>query len=270
MVAAQADESPVLIEGSPGTGRGEIARWIHENSPLATRPFRLANLKSPLAGQIVEARGGTLLIPELSEFPLADQQVLLHYLEKKSLPQAGVPMLVHTRIIASTSHNLESRSQGGLFNSALLKRFQEFRIQMPPLSERIEEFEDIVEGLLREICRETKKEHVRKLSTDAWEKLKSYSWPGNLRELRNVLRLAILRVTDDTLRAVDFPNLGDDQFDFRATREQFEKIYLTELLKTYDWKIEETCQGAKMDRETLVFKMKKYGITETAKSLPQG
>jgi DNA-binding NtrC family response regulator len=262
MLAAQADTAPVLISGASGTGKGGIARWIHENGPRVSRPFVVARHDQPLSAQIPLAQGGTILIPEIGEWPLAEQKALLTFLKTKSIASDNpvVPMLLNVRVMANSSQTLEGRAQAGLFNPELLQKLNVFRIEMPPLSKRSDEFEDIVLGIIGEITREIHKEHLRGPSAEAWDGLKSYGWPGNLRELRNVLRLAVVAAKGDHIETFDLPALGSDRIDFHATREQFEKIYILELLKTFDWELDRTCQMSKMDRNTLLTKMQRYGI----------
>jgi DNA-binding NtrC family response regulator len=263
ILAAQADSAPVLIHGSSGTGKGAIARWLHSQSARAVKPFVVADHKTPLAHQIQAAQGGTLLINEIGEWPLGEQRMLLNFLITKAVPHRESPetrTLANVRIITTSSQSLESRAQGGLFNIELLEKLSVFRIEMPALKNRAEEFEDIVAGMIDEITREVHKEHVRTASPDSLDRLKGYDWPGNLRELRNVLRLAVLSAQGDRIESANLPDFGHDRIDFRATREQFEKIYLTELLKSFHWQIERTCKSARMDQTTLLQKMQKYGI----------
>ncbi|MCM2324672.1 MAG: sigma 54-interacting transcriptional regulator [Oligoflexia bacterium] len=263
MLAAQAESAPILIAGASGTGKGGIARWIHANGLRAGKPYLVATHDIPLTERLAQAQGGTLLIPEIGSWNLSDQRLLLNFLKTRSVPRAegdAMPMLLNVRIIASTDQNLEGRAQGGLFNMDLLERLNGFRIEMPPLRERADEFEDIARGITSEITRELHKEHLRSLSPEAMTALHAYEWPGNLRELRNVLRLAVVSAKGDRIEAADLPEFGSERIDFRATRAQFEKIYLLELLKTYDWQIEKTCRMTRMDQPTLLSKMKQYGI----------
>ena len=263
MLAAQADTAPVLIYGASGTGKGAIARWIHSNGPRAARPLKHANHELPLAKQIPDAQGGCLVISEIGEYPLGEQKILLNFLLTKTVPHAEnreMRVLVNARIIATTSQALDGRAQGGLFNVELLEKLNVFRLEMPALAKRADEFDDIVNGITGEIIRELHKEHLRTLSSEAWDRLRAYEWPANLRELRNVLRVAAVAAKGDRIEVSDLPDFGPDRIDFRATREQFEKIYILELLKTYDWQIDRTCANARMDKGTLLTKIEKYGL----------
>lgn len=262
LLAAQADTAPVLIHGADGTGKSAIAHWIHLNGPRSTRPYVLADHKSPLAKQIPMAQGGTFVIHEIGNWPLGEQKTILNFLKTRTItgPEQGIPMLLNVRIIASTSQTLEGRAQSGMFNDELLQRLNVFRIEMPALAKRSDEFEDIVKGLMSEITHELHKEHLRSLSNESWMQLKSYDWPGNIRELRNVLRIAVINARGESLEISDFPEFGPERVNFRATREQFEKIYILELLKTFNWQIDKTCQMTRMDKKTLLTKIDQYGI----------
>ncbi len=263
VLAAQADPAPVLIYGQSGTGRSALAHWIHTQGPRATLPFITANHSNSLVSQLIKAQGGTLLISEIGEWPLAEQKILLEFVRTKAIPhssQNGTQMIVNTRIMCSTSQILEGRAQGGLFNSKLLQKLNVFRIEMPDLCKRQSEFEDIVTGILKEITHEIHREHIRGLSEAAWAGLKDYEWPGNLRELRNVLRIAIIRAQGDIIEKFNLPKFGKNRVDFRATREKFEKIYITELLKSFDWQLDRTCQESHLDKKVLMKKIEKYGI----------
>ncbi|OFZ04545.1 MAG: hypothetical protein A2070_03990 [Bdellovibrionales bacterium GWC1_52_8] len=263
LLAAQADTAPALIYGASGTGKGAIAKWIHTSGPRAACVFREATRDTSLIDNIPLAQGGTLVIHEIGEWPLSEQLNLLTFLKTKSLPISnGIRMLVNVRIIATTSQSLEGRAQTGLFNSELLQKLNVFRIEMPPLSKRVDEFEDIVLGIVAEITRDLHKAHLRDLTPKAWSRVRSYEWPGNLRELRNVLRLTVAAAQGDLIEVTDLPDLGNDRIDFRTTREQFEKTYILELLRTFNWEVDTTCKMAKMNRETLVQKISQYGITQ--------
>lgn len=263
VLASQADTAPVLILGGSGSGKGAIAKWIHANSIRAAKPFVTGRADRGLAEQVLEAQGGTLLIPEIASLTRSDQKLLLEFFETRTVPHPenpGLRRLVNTRIMATTSHPLENRAAGDLFNAKLLQKLNVFRIDMPELSERTAEFEDIVTGLLHEITRDLKKDHLRGVSSEAWATLKSYGWPGNLRELRNVLRVAAITAQGDRIEATDLPSFGYDRVDFRATRDEFERTYILELLKAFNYEIDKTCEASHISRDVLLGKIKKLGI----------
>lgn len=206
MLASQTDTAPVLIYGASGTGKGAIARWIHGNGPRATLPLVTSEKGKALSTQIPLAQGGTLVIHEIGSLPLGEQKTLLAFLNTRSLTMPnGVSMLLNVRIMVTTSQTLEGRAQCGLFNPELLKKLNVFRLEMPSLARRNEEFDDIVLGIIGEITRELHKEHLRSLSPGAWERLRNYDWPGNLRELRNAIERAAILADGPALDLADLP-----------------------------------------------------------------
>lgn len=264
-LAAQAEGAPVLISGGSGTGKGAIARWIHLNGPRAGKPFVVANLKKTFSEQVALAPGGTLLIPEIGEWGLAEQRMIFSFLKTRSVATSqaegdSLRILLNVRLIATTDQNLSKRAQAGMFNAELYEKLSLFRLEMPPLTERADEFVDIATGIAAEIARELRKDYVRGISEAAIARLQSYNWPGNLRELRNVLRLAVIAADGGRIEAENLPEFGSERINFRATREQFEKVYLTELLRTYGGKLDEASKMSRMDRATFQAKIKQYGL----------
>lgn len=262
--AAQADAAPVLIYGGSGTGKGAIARWIHDHGPRVSKPLITADKKLSLASQIPVAQGGTLVVPEIGEWPLGEQKTLLTYLSTRSIPHPENPqlrVLINTRIIATTDQALERRAEAGLFNGELLAKLNAHRLEMPPLAKRTEEFPDIVTGIIGEISRELHKEHLKGLDPQVWDRLRAYEWPGNLRELRNVLRVAVISTQTDHITEADLPEFGNTRVDFKSTREDFERLYILELLRTFDGQVDKACESTRIDKTTLLSKIKKYGIT---------
>ncbi len=146
----------------------------------------------------------------------------VNFLKTKSIlqPQKGpgnpVPMIINVRIIATSAPQVESRARAGSFNDELLLRLSKNCIEMPNLSERNDEYEDITMGILHEITRELHKEHVKGFSESAWRQLREYDWPGNLRELRNVLRMAVVSCVTERVELKDLPDFGHDKINFQA------------------------------------------------------
>jgi DNA-binding NtrC family response regulator len=254
MQAALSDQLPALILGSSGTGKGAIAKWIHRNSPRALKPFVTARLETPLYEQLPLAREGTLLVPEITEFPLGEQLRLLEFLKNKTIPHphsSSLRMLVPCRVIATSSHGIEKRAEAGLFNAELLAELSAFRIEMPDLALRSEEFEDIALGIFSEITHELGKDYLRTISAETLVQLLDYHWPGNLRELRNVLRIAVLTATGERIEARDLPDFKRERVDFRASRDQFERVYFTELMRNAGGDLKRAAESTRMEPETL-------------------
>jgi DNA-binding NtrC family response regulator len=248
LLAAETNLGPLLIRGASGTGKGALARWIHDQGPKKNGPWIEANRKSLFLDQLPQAHGGTLLIPELGEWPLSEQKRIHDFIKTHSVPhpQGGtLRTLLQVRIIATTSQSLDRRAEAGLFSADLLRLFDALRIEMPLLSQREEEFEQIAQEILAEVCAEVGARGIQ-LEQQAFQKLLAYEWPGNLRELRNVLKLASIsaqtrlnalskksgtpRPEEFKMQILDFPDFGHEKIDFRSTRQDFEKIYLQELI----------------------------------------
>ena len=262
--AAQADDEPVMVIGGSGTGKGALARWIHQNSPRAAQPCVTSTRERTLAEQIRECNGGTIIIDDITNYPVSEQLVVLNFLKTKSVPlpqkAGGVPMIINVRIIATSVPQIDSRARAGMFNDELLLRLSKNRIEMPNLAEREDEFEDIAMGILQEITRELHKEFVKGFSENVWRQLRDYDWPGNLRELRNVLRMAVVSAESERLSTKDLPDFGHDKINFQATRSEFEKIYLSELLKSFGHDLDKTARAARMERVILLEKLKRHGL----------
>ena len=274
LAAAQADDEPVLVIGGAGTGKGALAKWIHQNSPRAAQPCVIATRERTLAEQIRDCNGGTLILDDITNYPVSEQLVLLNFIKTKSVPQSQkgqsgsasismmtpVPMIMNVRIIATSVPQVDSRARAGMFNDELLLRLSKNRIEMPNLAEREDEFEDIAMGILHEITRELHKEYVKGFAEGVWRQLRDYDWPGNLRELRNVLRMAVVSCETERVEAKDLPDFGHDKINFQATRSEFEKIYLSELLKSFNHDLDKTARASRMERVTLLEKLKRLGL----------
>lgn len=255
--AARLGDEAVLISGAPGTGKGQIARWIHLNSPRSKGSMLIAHHKKTLVDQIREANalsGSTLILQEVGEWPLGDQRALLDQILALRKGRPGA------RIVGTTDQNLEKRAQGGLFNPELLAALSVLRIEMPSLASRTSEFETITHTLLAELARE-KGRTAPNLDLAAWEKLKSYDWPGNLRELRNVLKVALGTCPGPVLGVQEFPEFGYDRTDFHATRDSFEKTYLEELFKAASGNRQQLASMTGLSASVLEAKLKKHGLS---------
>ena len=267
MAAAQADNEPVLVIGGAGTGKGALAKWIHQNSPRASQPCVMATRELTIAEQLRDCKGGTLIVDDITNYPVSEQMVILNFLKTKAVAQPQkdksamiVPMIVNVRIIATAVPQIDSRARAGMFNDELLLRLSKNRIEMPNLAEREEEFEDIALGILQEITQELHKEYIKGFTETAWRKLREYDWPGNLRELRNVLRMAAVSCDNERVDMRNLPDFGHDKINFQATRSEFEKIYLSELLRSFNHDLDKTARAARMERVTLMEKLKLLGL----------
>lgn len=207
-------KTSVLITGESGTGKERIARRIHELSDRATGPFLVVNcgalpenlMESELFGHekgaftgavertrgvFREAEGGTLLLDELGELPLPLQVKLLRVLQEKAVRPVGATREspVDVRVLAATNRNIEEDVEAGKFRQDLYYRINVIRLELPALRERLEDVPALAEALIRRLAREMGKE-LRGFTPDALRALMSYQYPGNVRELENILERA--------------------------------------------------------------------------------
>jgi two-component system, NtrC family, nitrogen regulation response regulator NtrX len=219
--------SPVLIDGESGTGKGVMARLIHNRSPRARSTFVDLNcaglskelLESELFGHergaftnamntkpgLFEIAGdGTLFLDEIGEMELTVQARLLKALEEKRFRRVGGvrDLKADFRLIAATNRDLASEVSSGRFRNDLYYRLNVVRLRMPPLRERLEDLPVLVAEILKPLSKEMGRA-VPKVSPRAMKKLESYPWPGNVRELRNVLERALLTLHGDEIRTDD-------------------------------------------------------------------
>src|SRR6201997_236184 len=222
---------PVLITGESGTGKELVARAIYQHGPRAKGPFLALNcaaipetlLESELfgheqgaftgaerrrIGRFDQANGGTLLLDEIGDMPLALQAKMLRLLQDQSCERVGGNETVRTdvRLIAATHHDLKADAAHGTFRPDLYYRPSVFPIHMPPLRERGDDLPLLVRHFLRRFSRELGRE-VQEVAPDALERLRGYSWPGNIRELQSVLKQALLRANGSVLLPAFLPGV---------------------------------------------------------------
>jgi two-component system nitrogen regulation response regulator GlnG len=226
-VAAQ--DVPVLITGESGTGKELVARAIHQHGPRAGGPFLALNcaaipeqlLESELfghekgaftgadrrrIGKFEQCHGGTILLDEVGDMPLALQAKILRLLQEQSFERVGGNETIRTdvRIIAATHRDLKAWSAEGKFRPDLYYRLGVFTIALPPLRERGDDLPLLVQHFLRRFSKELGRE-VREVAPEALERLGRYSWPGNVRELQSVLKQALLRASGPVLLPAFLP-----------------------------------------------------------------
>jgi len=219
--------SVVLIEGESGTGKGVMARLIHNRSPRARAPFVDLNcaglskelLESELFGHergaftnatntkpgLFEIAGeGTLFLDEIGEMELTVQARLLKSLEEKRFRRVGGirDLRADFRLIAATNRDLAGEVTAGRFRGDLYYRLNVVRLRMPALRERMEDLPILVQEILRPLAKDMGRP-LPKITPNALKKLESYPWPGNVRELRNVLERAMITLPAEEIRSED-------------------------------------------------------------------
>ncbi|HEX3765373.1 MAG TPA: sigma-54 dependent transcriptional regulator [Kofleriaceae bacterium] len=230
-VAAQ--DVTVLITGESGTGKELVARAIYQHSSRSTAPFLALNcaaipenlLESELfghergaftsadrrrIGKFEQCNGGTVLLDEIGDMPLALQAKILRLLQDQTFERLGGNETIRTdvRLIASTHRDLRVRAAEDKFRPDLYYRLGVFTIHLPPLRDRLEDLPILVQHYLRRFSAELGRE-VREIAPDAMARLRAYSWPGNIRELQSVLRQALLRASGTVLLPAFLPDLSD-------------------------------------------------------------
>jgi transcriptional regulator with PAS, ATPase and Fis domain len=223
--------STVLLLGETGTGKELLAHAIHAASPRAGRPFVGVNIAAvpdslleaeffgvaPGAytgaerkgrdGKFRVADGGTLFLDEIGDMPLALQAKLLRALQEQEVEPLGSNQVVRVdvRVIAATSRDLAAMVADGHFRADLYYRLNVLPIRLPALRERLPDIEALADALLDDIARRSSLPH-KSLSADALDRLAGHDWPGNIRELRNVLEQAALMTDAPVLRPEDLDN----------------------------------------------------------------
>ena len=232
-----ASDSTVLISGESGTGKEVLARYIHQHSPRADQPFIAINcaaipenmLEATLfghekgaftgavaaqPGKFEQANGGTLLLDEISEMPLALQAKLLRVLQEREVERVGGRRLIELdiRILATTNRDMQAEVAAGRFREDLYYRLGVFPLQWSPLRERPGDILPIAERLLARHAGKMNQGPVR-LAEDACQALRQHNWPGNVRELDNAIQRALILQQGGVIRAADLclgpmPGLG--------------------------------------------------------------
>ncbi len=222
---AQSSDTTILLEGESGTGKEVFAKYIHQSSPRKEGPFIQINcsaIPKELAeselfghekgaftgaaqktklGKFELANGGTILLDEIGELSLDLQVKLLRVLQEKKFYRLGgeKEIAVDVRVIAATNRNLEEEVERGNFRTDLFYRLNVARVLIPPLRERKEDIPLLVYSFLTEFSTKFNK-NIRGVDPVAMEMLESYSWKGNVRELRNVIERAVLLIEEEELK----------------------------------------------------------------------
>jgi DNA-binding NtrC family response regulator len=291
LLAAQAakvvaSDSPILIRGETGTGKGVLARWLHDHGPRAEEALVDLNcaglsrelLESELFGHargaftgasankpglLEVAHRGTVFLDEIGDLDPAVQPKLLKVIEEKRFRRLGDvrDRSVDVRLVSATHWDLAGRVKEGSFRSDLYYRVAAIPLVLPALRERLEDLPALVEVLLERLRQELGRPEVR-LTAEAMEALAGYPWPGNLRELRNVLERAIL--------LAEGPSIGrrDLRFDLAAgaavgspeTLREVEVEAIRRALETEGGRVSRAASRLGIPRSSLYQKMKRYGL----------
>ena len=291
-----ATDTTVLIFGESGTGKELIARSLHNVSLRNQRPLikvDCASLPANLIenelfghekgaytgagdkriGRMELADKGTVFLDEIGEMPLEVQSKLLRVIQENQFERLGgtQTIQVDVRIIAATNRNLEKEVRKGRFREALWYRLNVFPVSVPPLRERKEDIPLLVEWIIGRSGKKLGKK-VDKISTTAMEILQNYSWPGNIRELENIVTRALITTTGSILQAESFKEIRSSGFAEEkriATLVETEWEQILKALKRTGWKIQGPHGAAKLldiNPSTLRERIKKRGIRRPSAS----
>jgi DNA-binding NtrC family response regulator len=293
-------DTTVLVRGENGTGKELVARAIHFNSPRKHGPFVAINcgaipenlMESELfghekgaftgaierkIGKFQLANKGTLFLDEVGELKPEMQVKLLRVLQERSFMPVGSNREVKTnaRVIAATNQNIEKQIEDGLFREDFFYRLNVMPMFIPPLRERVAD----IEGLILHFIKNNTKKHNRKIrgiEPDALDVLKKYRWPGNIRELENVIERAFVIESEETISLKSIPEniIGEVKtrphismrtgyqgpMDYDSFKESAEKEFIEKALRLNEGKINKTVAYANIPKNTLLRKIRKYSI----------
>lgn len=296
----------VIIQGETGSGKEFLARFIHANSHRSGKPFvaldcgaipkTLANselfghIKGSFTGAVTdktgvfqEADGGTLFLDEIGNLEYEVQVKLLRTLQERMVTRVGDPRAtrIDVRIIAASNEDLKEQVKENKFREDLFHRLNEFMIYLPPLRERKKDILAYAEFFMKEANAQLDRE-ITGIDEEARKLLMQYSWEGNLRELRNVIKRAVLMTGSDRITKESFPDeiksfhlrqslnsgISSASSDLRETSLEAEKELIIETLQSVDNNKSKAARLLKIDRKTLYNKMKQLNISLQSSSPP--
>lgn len=288
-----ATDATVLIHGESGTGKELVARALHDLSDRSDNAFIAVNLgalpetllESELFGHekgsftgasrqkpgcFDRAKGGSLFLDEITEIPAKCQVDLLRVLESGQYCRIGGEEILQSdvRLISATNKTAQTEIDEGRFREDLYYRLNIVPIQIPPLRQRRDDIPLLVEHFLTHFCERHRRE-PKTITTDAMQELTSAQWPGNVRQLRNVIERLVVTVPSSTIRAEHIPaelslanpNVGNTTpTSLIAAVEQAEKAAITAALKACECHRENTAKLLGVSVRTLHYKMNRYGL----------
>jgi DNA-binding NtrC family response regulator len=290
----------VLVTGESGTGKELVARALHAGSGRASGPFVTVNCAAipenlleselfghvrgaftgalaPRVGRFASADGGTLFLDEIGELPLSQQSKLLRAVQEREVVPVGDTKArkVDVRLIAATHRDLEAMVEQGTFREDLLYRIQVVPIEMPALRDRAGDIAQLVDAFVqRNNLKRNRK--VTGVTEDAMAALVSFEWPGNVRQLENAVERMVLLRAEGMIDVEDLPprlqkaravgakpaELPEDGIDLRDAVEQFENKLILQALERTGWNKNRAAAVLRMNRTTLVEKLKKKNLLD--------
>lgn len=294
-------DSTVLISGDSGTGKELIAKGIHYASDRANQAFIAVNCgaipedlleselfgheKGSFTGAYQERKGrfelahnGTIFLDEIGDMSAKLQVKLLRVLQEKRIERVGSskPITIDTRVITATHKNLEQLIKKGQFREDLFFRLNVIPIHIPSLKNRKSDLPLLVNYFIQKFNQE-KKKRISGLSAEAFEALQNYNWPGNVRELENLIERLTIIVGEGVIQLTDLPTrysnisvsspseeieIPDSGVDFNQLISDYENKLLLKALEKTGWNRNKAAHLLKINRTTLVEKIKKKGLKE--------
>jgi len=291
--------APILIYGEKGTGKDSVAHTIHRYSSRSEKPFVVINCAaipeelmesevfghekgafpgatSSRKGKIDYADGGTIFFEEIVEMPLHLQHKLLKVIkERKFERMGGIRTIdVDVRIMTSSSRSIEEAIKFDDFSDDLYFLLNVVPFDLTPLRERKSDIPELVDHFLDTFCRREMREK-KTINSDVIEVLQSYDWPGNIRELKNIMERLVIMSATTTIDLTQLPeailekskgNLSygnethSDSSSLRGAREDFERLFIIQKLDENDWNITRTAEAIDLERSNLHRKIRSYGI----------
>lgn len=287
----------ILITGESGVGKEIIASKIHTKSSRYTKPFIAINCQhypdklieselfghekgaftgavSRRLGKLEEANGGTIFLDEIGEMDIGTQVKLLRVLETHAIERLGSNRLISVdfRLVSATNRDIYAAVEEGLIRRDFLYRINTIEIKVPPLRERPEDIEDLISFFVSKISKQTGK-NIIQIEEESKQILLEYKYPGNVRELKNIIeRMIILsnngRLILDNKKAYmkDSYDCIKDNFDnkanlsYKEAKQQFEKQYISEIISTCDGNITHAADKMGLSRRQLFNKITEYNI----------
>ena len=283
-------DSPVLVEGESGTGKELVAAAIHRLSPRAKGPFIPVNcsaiprdlleseffghVRGAFSGAVSDAIGlfrganeGTIFLDEIVELPPELQVKLLRVLQEMQVRPVGSTKAypVDVRVIAATNRNLEQAMMDGVFRQDLFYRLNVIRIHLPPLRERREDIPPLLNHFTRQFARRFRRE-VKGITPDALAALSAYDFPGNVRELENMIERAFAMGAREQVTLADLPSLAAKPSIAPSiaaktipTLAEVEKELILKALAVFNGDKEEAARALGISRRTIYRRLKEYG-----------